>query len=98
MLPLRYSNSIKNNYNCGPENYQFPDSKLPSSHPCVSTTLYHALHNTLSMFLIMVFFFLKISIYLFMRDTERGRAIGRVRKQAPQREPDVGLNLGILGS
>ena len=32
-----------------------------------------------------------------MRDTERGRDIGR-DKQAPCREPDVGLNPGTPGS
>ena len=33
-----------------------------------------------------------------MRDTERGRDTGRGRKQAPCREPDVGLYPGTPGS
>ena len=39
-------------------------------------------------------------IYLFMRDTlrERGRDIGKREKQAPSREPDVGLDPESPGS
>ena len=33
-----------------------------------------------------------------MRDGERGRDIGRGEKQAPYREPNVGLNPGTTGS
>jgi len=55
---LSYSNSIKNHYNCGPECYQFSDSKPPSSHTCVSTTSCHVLHNAVSVLLIMMFYLL----------------------------------------
>ena len=45
------------------------------------------------------FFFFKDFIYLFMRDTERQRQRYRQReKQAPCREPDVGLDPGSPGS
>ena len=45
------------------------------------------------------FGFFKIFIYLFMRDTERERQRRRQReKQAPCREPDVGLDPGSAGS
>ena len=38
-------------------------------------------------------------MYLFLRDTERERQRPRPReKQAPCREPDVGLHPGTLGS
>ena len=46
-------------------------------------------------------FFLKDFIYLFMRDTQREREGQRCRqreKQAPCREPHVGLNPGSPGS
>ena len=44
-----------------------------------------------------LFFFLRF--YLFMRDTERERQGHRQReKQAPCREPDVGLDPGSPGS
>ena len=46
-------------------------------------------------------FFLKYSVYLFMRDTEREKERQRHRqreKQAPCREPDVGLDPRIPGS
>ena len=46
---------------------------------------------------VLVFFFFKDFIYLFMRDTERQRHRGR-EKQAPCREPDVGLDPRTLGS
>ena len=40
-----------------------------------------------------------LTVYLFMRDTERGRQRHRQReKQAPCREPDVGLDPLTLGS
>ena len=47
------------------------------------------------------FFFFKDFIYLFMTDTERERQRQRHRqreKQAPCREPNVGLNPGTPGS
>ena len=44
-----------------------------------------------------VLFLKKDFIDLFMRHTERQRHIGR-EKQAPHREPDVGLDLRIPGS
>ena len=45
------------------------------------------------------FFFLKIFIYSFMRDTEREWQRHRQReKQAPRREPDAGLDPGSPGS
>ena len=51
------------------------------------------------------FFFFKDFIYLFMRNTERDRDRDRDRqrhrqraKQAPRREPDVGLNPWSPGS
>ena len=37
-------------------------------------------------------------MYLFMRDTERGRDTGRGETQAPCREPDAGLDPGTPGS
>ena len=43
------------------------------------------------------YFFKKDFIYLFMRHTERGRHRQR-EKQAPCREPDVGLHPGTAGS
>ena len=43
------------------------------------------------------FIFKKYCAYLFMRDTERERGRGR-KKQAPCREPDVGLDPGTPGS
>ena len=44
-------------------------------------------------------FFKKDFIYLFMRDRERERQKHKQReKQAPCREPDVGLDPGTLGS
>ena len=43
------------------------------------------------------FSFLRI-IYLFMRDTQRRQRHKRRKKQAPCREPDVGLDPGTLGS
>ena len=46
-----------------------------------------------------LFFFFKDFIYLFMRDRERERQRHRQReKQAPCREPDVGLNSWSPGS
>ena len=50
--------------------------------------------------LFFIFIFFKDSIYLFMRDRERERQRNRQReKQAPCREPDVGLHPGgSLGS
>ena len=44
--------------------------------------------------------FKKDFIYLFMRDTnrERGRGTRQREKQAPCREPDVGLDPGSPGS
>ena len=54
------------------------------------------LHNLLE---IKNFYFFKDFIYLFMRDIERGRQRHRQReKQAPCREPDVGLHPGSPGS
>ena len=52
------------------------------------------------MCLFVVLFFLKIFIYLFMRDTEREREAETQakEKQAPCREPDVGLDPGSPGS
>ena len=45
------------------------------------------------------FFFLRLFIYLFMRDTHTERQRHRQReKQAPWREPDVGLDPGTPGS
>ena len=47
----------------------------------------------------MNYFLKKIFIYLFMRDTERERQRHRQReKQAPCREPDVGLDPRTPGS
>ena len=49
--------------------------------------------------MLLIFSFLKDFIYLFMRDTEKERLRHRQReKQAPCREPDVGLNPGTPGS
>ena len=46
-----------------------------------------------------LFFFFKDFIYLFMRDTERERQRHKRReKQAPCREPDVGLDPRSPGS
>ena len=42
--------------------------------------------------------FFKDVIYLFMRDTERENHRQREEKQAPCKEPDVGLDPGNLGS
>ena len=36
--------------------------------------------------------------YLFMRDTERGRDIGKGRRSRPCREPDAGLHPRTPGS
>ena len=44
------------------------------------------------------FFFKKDLIYLFMTDTERRQSHWQREKQALRKEPDVGLNPGILGS
>ena len=45
------------------------------------------------------FFFFKDFTYLFMRDTERERQThGQREKQAPYREPDVGLDPGSPAS
>ena len=45
------------------------------------------------------FFFKILFFYLFMRDTEQERGRDRQReKQAPCREPDVGLDPGSPGS
>ena len=47
----------------------------------------------------MLCFFFKILIYLFMRDRERERQRYRQReKQAPGREPNMGLDPGSRGS
>ena len=43
-------------------------------------------------------FFFKDFIYLFMRDTQRERQRYRQEKQAPCREPDMGLDPGTPGS
>ena len=49
-------------------------------------------------FSLMTSFFKKDFIYLFMRDTEREKQRHRQReKQAPCREPDVGLDPGTPG-
>ena len=46
-----------------------------------------------------VLVFKKYFIYLFMRDTHTKRKRHRQReRQAPHREPDVGLDPGTLGS
>ena len=47
-------------------------------------------------FFFFFFFFLKI-LFIHERDTEREREWQR-EKQAPRREPDVGLNSGSPGS
>ena len=50
---------------------------------------------------LLFFFFFKDFIYLFMRDRERERERerkGQREKQAPCREPDVGLNPRFPGS
>ena len=39
-----------------------------------------------------------LKIYLFMRDTERGRDIGRGRRAGSMQESNEGLNPGTLGS
>ena len=47
------------------------------------------------------FFFLRLLIYLFMRDTQKERERKRQRqreKQAPYREPDAGLDPRTPGS
>ena len=50
-------------------------------------------------YLLILLLFFKDFIHLSMRDTEREKQRHKLReKQAPRREPDMGLNLGTLGS
>ena len=44
------------------------------------------------------FLFFKIFVYLLMRDTERRQRHRQREKQAPRREPDMGLDPRTLGS
>ena len=52
----------------------------------------------LNLFLKFFRFIYFLFIYLFMRDIEREAETRQREKQAPCRDPDVGLNPGILGS
>ena len=56
-------------------------------------------YGTLLLEILMMHLFFSDVIYLFMRDTHRETQRHRQReKQAPCREPDVGLNPGSPGS
>ena len=56
------------------------------------------MHLKLLDFIILFIIIFKDFVYLFMRDTERRQRLRQREKQAPCREPDVGLGPGTQGS